>query len=563
MIIFFIYVRMSLKIGEHMKYSKYSMIIIGSGIAGLYAAIKSAQSMNLPDGILIITKSGLNESNSRYAQGGIVGVLSENKGDSVSLHVADTLKSGCGLSDLNVIKYISENSETVIKDLLEIGVNFDHDNDKLKFTLEGAHSIKRILHAGGDATGKYIEQALVKKLKQSKNITVYEQTLGVELLVDSMNTSRGIIALNSITKEYEVIYSAATILASGGCGQIYKYTTNPSVATGDGIALAYKAGAVVQDMEFVQFHPTALSIDSNENRFLISEALRGEGAKLVDSDGRNFITDYTPLAELAPRDVVTRAIFEEMKKNDTNNVYLDATCIAASKLAERFPNISNICLENSIDIAKDYIPVSPAAHYMMGGVKTSIEGITSIKGLYAIGEVACTGLHGANRLASNSLLECVVCAYELSNYLSFANLSTSNLIDSTIMQTIKKYQTYDECHDIDVTTLKNDIQNIMWENVGIVRNQKSLLKAKKAIELLKKEFLYEDVCLDKAEYELRNMLTVAELIVDFAIARKESRGAHYRDDFVDTFEVAKHNYTSLVRKVTVTSMKSEDKIAIT
>ncbi len=529
-----------------MKYSKYSIVIIGSGIAGLYAALKSAQGMNLPEGILIITKSNLNESNSRYAQGGIVGVLSENSLDSISLHISDTIKSGCGLSDFNIIKYISENSEAVIKDLLEIGVDFDRDEkNELKFTLEGAHSVNRILHAGGDATGKFIEKALVDKIRQEQNITIYEQTLAVELLVDDAQTCRGLVAFNALTKEYEIIYAGATVLATGGTGQIYRHTTNPQVATGDGIAIAYNAGAIVQDMEFTQFHPTALAISNDESQFLISEAVRGEGAKLVDSDGNNFVTKYTEAGELAPRDVVTRAIYSEMKELHANNMYLDATNINKDKLLKRFPNISNICMQNGIDISKDYIPVAPAAHYMMGGVKTTVEGVTSLKGLYAIGEVACTSLHGANRLASNSLLECVVCAYELSNYLSFANLQISNQIDNNIRDTIQKYQTEDEYYGIDAKTLKETLKNTMWQNVGIVRSKDSLLKAKEQISNIKQQFKYTEKCLEKEEYALKNMITVSELITNFALAREESRGAHYRADFPVCSDEAKHSYSSL------------------
>ena len=371
-----------------MKYSRYSTVIVGSGIAGLYAALKIEQQTKLPDGILILTKSKLGESNSRYAQGGMVAVLKENKADSTESHISDTIKAGAGLSEFNTVKFISENSDKVIKDLLKFGVEFDRDeNNQLCFTREAAHSVRRILHSGGDATGKMIEQALCKKVAENSNIEVYEQTIAVELLVNGNSECKGILVYNDVTGEYETIYASAIILATGGIGQLYKYTTNPVGATGDGLALAYNAGAVMQDMEFVQFHPTALAIDGDENRFLISEAVRGEGAKLVDGDGVEFMHKYDERKELAPRDIVTRANFNEMTENHVDCVYLNAACIDKDKLARRFPNISKKCAENGIDIAHDFIPVAPAAHYFMGGVKTDVEGRTSVKGLYAIGEV--------------------------------------------------------------------------------------------------------------------------------------------------------------------------------
>lgn len=524
-----------------MKHSKYSAVIVGSGIAGLYAAIKLTEEMNLPDGVLIITKSNLKESNSRYAQGGIVAVMGENKIDSTSLHISDTIKAGAGLSDFNVVKFISENSETVINDLLRYGVDFDKDeSDHLKFTREGAHSVNRILHSGGDATGYCIEKVLVDKIKAEKDVTIYEQTLAVELLINPDKECKGLIAYDSSTDDYETIYSSAIILATGGAGQLYKYTTNPSVATGDGIALAYRAGALIQDMEFVQFHPTALTVESDDNMFLISEAVRGEGAKLVDQDGNRFMNKYDEREELAPRDIVTRAIFNEMTEADASNVYLDATNIDKETFLKRFPNISNICLKNNIDPSKDYIPVSPAAHYIMGGIKTNIEGMTSIKGLYAIGETACTSLHGANRLASNSLLECVVSAYELVNHLSFRNLETSDSIDESIIKTIKKYQTDEEYYDVNIDELKNKLQDTMWENVGIIRTAKGLEEAQKEVKELKSNFGYTDKCCSKEEYELRNLFMAAELIIEFALLREESRGAHYRSDYPNQKEEACH-----------------------
>lgn len=523
-----------------MKHSKYSVIIVGSGVAGLYAAIKLSESIALPDGILLVTKSLLSESNSRYAQGGIVGVLPENKKDSVSLHVADTLKAGCGLSDLNVVKFISENSKFAIQDLIEYGVNFDkNEKQELTFTLEGAHSVRRILHAGGDATGYSIEKALVEKVKNdhsiSRNISIYEQTHAVELLVDSKRQCRGIIAFNAVTKEYETIYAPATILATGGTGQVYKYTTNPAVATGDGLALAVRAGAEIKDMEFIQFHPTALSIDNDDSRFLISESVRGEGAKLINKDGEYFMERYHEQKDLASRDIVTRSIYAEMKRTGVDKVHLDATLIPVETFKKRFPNIYANCLKAGIDVTKDYIPVSPAAHYCMGGIKTSVDGHTSLKNLYAIGEAACTSLHGANRLASNSLLECVVTAYELVNRLSFCNLQNSEIIDDSIMELIKKYSVSDDepRSDEDMDKFISEIKETMWKNVGIVRDETSLLTALSDINKISSAFNLNKICATAKEYEVRNLIYVAKSIINAALKRKTSIGAHFRSDSVE------------------------------
>lgn len=525
-----------------MKYSKYSAAIIGSGIAGLYAALKISQKCDLPDGLLLITKSKLGESNSRYAQGGIVAVLKENKKDSPSLHISDTIKAGAGLSELGITKFISENSDEVIKDLISFGVEFDkNENDNYYFTLEAAHSVNRILHSGGDATGKSIEKALCQKVLENPNIEIYEQTLAVELLVNSDNECNGFVAYNDLTKEYEVVYSSAVILASGGLGQLYKYTTNPAVATGDGIALAYNAGAIIQDMEFVQFHPTALAIDTGKNRFLISESVRGEGAKLVDKNGHEFMSKYHEKKELAPRDIVTRAIFNEMSENKTDRVYLNSTHLSKAKLQKRFPNITRICRENGIDISKDFIPVAPAAHYSMGGIKTNLEARTSVRGLYAIGEAASTGLHGANRLASNSLLECVVCAWELAGYLQKIKLNPPKQIDENFKKNIDKYFQNVDAKKIDLDLLKSKLQNLMWDYAGILRDEKSLTTANDKLRALKSDFKINGKCSNSKEYELQNMLTVAQLIIDSALKRKESRGAHFRKDYPYTKSPVEHN----------------------
>lgn len=525
-----------------MKYSEYSVVIVGSGAAGLYAALKISQQINLPEGVLLLTKSYLGNSNSLYAQGGIVGVLHQNPEDCVEKHVEDTLTAGAGLSDRSTVEYISEASDEVINDLIENGVDFDRNADgELTFTLEAAHSIRRILHAGGDATGRGITEALCRDVRADENIVVMENAVAAELLVDSDQECKGVIVYNELTGEHEIVYTSALVLATGGLGQLYKYTTNPDGATGDGIDLAYNAGAIIQDMEFVQFHPTALALSpESKDRFLISEAVRGEGARLINNHGMEFMSKYHDKRELAPRDIVTRAIYSEMNKEHKFNVFLNASMIDHMKLFKRFPTISKRCGECGIDISAKPIPVAPAAHYSMGGIKASVEGRTSIRGLYAIGECASTGLHGANRLASNSLLECVVCAYELADYLSFANLAIPKKIDENIRRIIDIYSQPLSEADYNIELLKANLKDIMWNNVGIIRSEENLLKARKEVENLKKAFKRTRKCLNKEEYEYRNMLSVASLIIDSALSRKESRGAHCRSDYSQLDRVARH-----------------------
>lgn len=524
-----------------MNKSKYSAVIVGSGISGLYTALKLAERCKLgipaqQNKILLITKSTLGESNSYYAQGGMVAVLKDNNADSVESHIKDTLVAGAGLNDENTVKFISENSDRVVKDLLGFGVEFDRDeNGNFKLTKEAAHSVRRILHSGGDATGREMEIALVKAVKENKNIEVRENTAVVDLLVEN-NICKGLISFDG---NYEQIISDVVILATGGLGQIYKYTTNPACATGDGFALAYRAGAVLRDMEFVQFHPTALALDDSEhqNRFLISEAVRGEGAKLCDKNGYYYMKDYDKREELAPRDIVARANFTQMEKTNSSCVYLDATKLENPK--KRFPTITKKCLQSGIDIEKDLIPVSPVAHYFMGGIKTDLNGETSVKNLFAIGEVASTGLHGANRLASNSLLECVVCAYKTAEYLKnnvgvaapACKLCTP--LDVEPKSLISKGGNFQN--------LKTALKTTMWQNVGIFRNSDSLNQALKDIEQIENEFNKSEWCANIEEYELRNMLITSKLVAKSALQRKESRGAHYRTDFLQTDKVARHS----------------------
>lgn len=526
-----------------MKFSTKAIVIIGSGIAGLYSAIKLSAKKDKE--ILLITKTNLRESNSRYAQGGIVGILPENLKDSVDLHVKDTVNAGAGLTDENIAKFISENSTEAIYDLIKYGVEFDKNKEnKIELTLEAAHSINRILHAGGDATGKSIELALSNIAENTENITIYQETQAVELLIDSDKNCRGVILFNSASKEYETVYSSAVVIASGGIGQAYSNTTNPEIATGDGISLAYRAGATIQDMEFVQFHPTALNIKENGSRFLISESVRGEGARLINPDCKSFTKNYDKRGDLAPRDVVTRSIFFEMQEKNYSHVLLDTSSIPKEKLLERFPNIIKACKEHGIDIFKEPIPVSPAAHYIMGGIKISKEGKTSINGLYAVGEASCSSLHGANRLASNSLLECVVIAGEMAKHLLELPLEVSPTCDCKINCLISQYEKRILTTKPDVVEFTKQLKETMWVNAGIVRTEKGLNQALKTINELKLEFSQEYKCRNVQEYELRSLLTIAELIIKSALARKESRGAHFREDYPNTSEKAYHSYIS-------------------
>ena len=537
-----------------MKSYNYSCIIAGSGIAGLFAALKLSSVIGENKKVLIVTKSDIKESNSRYAQGGIVGVLENNTKDSYDLHLKDTKKAGDGLCNTETVNFISENSEKAIRDLINYGVEFDKDeNNSLKLTLEGAHSINRILHCGGDATGLGIEKELAQRVLEQNNIDVKEQTLLAELLINEKGECKGIIAFDTNNGEYTEYISDVVILASGGAGQLYKHTTNPSVTTGDGISAAYRAGAVMQDMEFIQFHPTALKDKFGENMFLISEAVRGEGAKLVDKNGNTFMEKYDERRELASRDIVTRAIFSELEKSGDETVFLDATVINKEKFEKRFPTINRVCIKNGIDPSNDFIPVSPAAHYIMGGIKTDIKGRTSVKNLYATGECACTGLHGANRLASNSLLECVVMADSVSQFINehkiFENEIQSCINDKNINDILNIYNSEIPDFKGDINILKSRLKDIMWSKAGVIRNEKDLSSALNEIEEIEREFAFSDKCPSKDGYELRNMIIAGKLVIKAALNRKESRGGHFRSDYPQKNDLPLHSELTKQKEV--------------
>ena len=524
-----------------MDIEHYSLIVIGSGISGLYAALRANERHSLKN-ILILTKSELKESNSTHAQGGIASVLPENKDDSVELHVKDTLKAGAGLSSPSVSTFISERGAKIIDDLIKKGVLFDRDKDQnVALTLEAAHSVRRILHAGGDATGRFIGQALAKKVLNNPDITVRPYTQAVELLVDKDNNCRGVIGFDEKAKKHIAFVAGTTVIATGGIGQIFAQTTNPDVATADGMAIAYKAGARLQDMEFIQFHPTTFRIEGEKNNFLISEAVRGEGAKLKNAKGEEFAKKYNEKGELAPRDIVTRAIYFEIKETGSDKIFLDATKIDKAHLLKRFPSISQKCLEHGIDITKDLIPVSPAAHYFMGGIKVETTGKTDIKNLFASGEVSCTSLHGANRLASNSLLECVVLSDELARNIV---PNQNNFKEKEFQNIFEKYNNPSKIHN--QAELRKKLKDTMWQNAGIIRNEEKLSTALNDIREIKSH-INGEVFDSIEEYELKNMLTIAEIMVKSALARKESRGSHYRNDYLETAKEAKHSFTKINR----------------
>jgi L-aspartate oxidase len=494
-------------------------VVIGAGVAGLRAAIELASSGR----VLVLAKFEVKESATQYAQGGIAAALSDE--DEISLHLQDTLVAGDGLVNEKAARVLVEEGPERIEELIAWGTQFDRNGTKLAFTREGAHSRDRILHAHGDSTGQEIGRALYFKAKSIKNITISEFEFATDLLVENGR----VVGVNLLAEDGQLhtVRSAAVLLATGGLGHVYKETTNPAVATGDGVAMAYRAGAEISDMEFVQFHPTALYV-KGAPRFLLSEALRGEGAILRNEQMTRFMPKYHPLAELAPRDVVARAIAHELEVSRSKDpvVYLDLTHKDPELIHKRFPRIYDTCLKYNVDIATDMIPVRPAAHYAMGGVKTDLDGRTSIASLYAAGEVACTGVHGANRLASNSLLEGLVFGEraaramraELSEKRPAAASSAPSVAPSPDTQAATR----------SADDLIREVQNVLWRDVGIVRTGHTLKHAIHELEALKTT-IPTSQC--RRCQEARNVWQTGMLIAKSALAREESRGAHYRTDF--------------------------------
>ncbi len=516
---------------------QFDYLILGSGIAGLSFALKVA-----PRGrVAIVTKKDRAESNTNYAQGGIAAVTS--KEDSFELHVRDTLVAGAGLCKENVVHTIVEEGPARIAELMELGMKFsrrdapDEDGGKqLDLGKEGGHSKRRILHAK-DVTGREVERALLNAASRQPNIEIFENHLAIDLVTSQKlglaGASRcfGAYVFDKKSGRVETFSAPVTVLATGGCGKVYLYTTNPDIATGDGVAMAYRAGAAVADMEFVQFHPTCL-YHPEAKSFLISEAVRGEGGVLKTLDGIEFMERYHPMKSLAPRDVVARAIDSEMKKSGAKHVWLDITHKPSRFIIERFPNIYQTCRRYGIDITKEPIPVVPAAHYQCGGVMTNVDGGTEIAGLYAVGEVACTGLHGANRLASNSLLEALVCAHRAAQKV----LSSPPERADAKIPAWQPGKATDPDELVVVSHNWDEIRRLMWDYVGIVRTNKRLQRAAKRIANLQEEIreYYWNFIVTGDLLELRNIATVAELIVRCASMRPESRGLHYNLDFPNT-----------------------------
>jgi len=499
----------------------FDLVVVGSGIAGLYAALRAHEEGAR---VLVVTKGSIDEASTRYAQGGIAAAV--GPGDTPADHWRDTLEAGAGLVDEEAARILTEEAAARIADLVRFGVRFDAENGEVSLGREAAHSASRILHAGGDSTGLEIELSL-SSLARREGVTILEHTLADRLLVDD-GRAVGVEVIDTKANERGRYGAEAIVLATGGAGQLYRTTTNPAISTGDGVELAYSAGAEIVGMEFTQFHPTALRLPGYPV-FLISEAVRGEGALLYNTHGERFMPRYDDRAELAPRDIVARAAHREMEATESDHVLLDITERDATWLAARFPQIYRTCLEAGLDMSRDRVPVSPAAHYAMGGVRTNTWGETTLRGLFAVGEVANTGVHGANRLASNSLLETIVFAHRTVERLlspARANESPPSLTNNAIALPANPSP------GASAPTVEA-LRELMWSQVGIVRDGQHLADAARTFGGWSAR-LPETV--DRSTHELRTLVTCARLASEAALLREESRGAHYRTDFPEPRE---------------------------
>ncbi len=501
----------------------YDYIIIGSGIAGLFTALLASKHGT----VLVLTKAALEESNTRYAQGGIAAAVSP--ADSPRLHYEDTIAAGAGLCDERAVEVLTREAPARIRDLLALNVPFDRHDGELSLGLEGAHRARRVLHAGGDATGFHIERTLCRAL-QDAGVDVIEGCFVTNIVTDK-GRAVGVHALSN--KESSAVNTGLIggrhiVLASGGAGQLFSHTTNPLVATGDGLALAYRAGAELADVEFYQFHPTALAIPGLPT-FLISEAVRGEGAYLRNADGERFMLRVDPRGELAPRDVVARAISAEMLRSGARTVFLDLSHLSGETVRSRFPTIDAYCRNAGLDMTTDPLPVAPAAHYLMGGVQTNLWGETNVPGLYACGEVACTGVHGANRLASNSLLEGLVFGARIVERTTHKPTVEAKTGITNVLHITNTLPAYADQGSVDTPSLPA-LQELMWNRVGLVRDRAGLSAARTELAFWQNAL---PAALTPADHELRNMLLLGYLMATAALERTESRGGHCRSDFPD------------------------------
>ncbi len=495
----------------------YDYIVVGSGIGGLYTALLAREQGS----VLVITKGSIDDCNTKYAQGGIAAAIS--KDDSPELHSQDTVNAGAGLSDEEAVRILVSEAPARIADLVGYRVPFDTLDGEIALTMEAAHSVPRVLHAGGDATGEYIEVSLSKKVRDS-GIQVLENFLATEILVEKGKV-QGIKTLDCRTGTVETFECRFLILATGGAGQLFKYNTNSDIATGDGIALAFNAGAEIADMEFFQFHPTALRLPGVPP-FLISEAVRGEGGVLRNAEGYRFMPDYHEKGDLAPRDVVARSILNEMKKTGSDRVFLDVTHLPPNTITTRFPHIYRFCLDHGLDITRGLVPVAPAAHYMIGGVRTNSWGETNIVGLFATGEVACTGVHGANRLASNSLLEAIVFSkriMERTRSRTKEKVSAGEKV-RVMYSSLSQRPVFKVLPSPSLTVL----QQLHWDRVGIIRDKEGLNQAAGTLATWQQT---SHLPADQPSYELSNLILTGRLLTEAALIREESRGAHFRSDF--------------------------------
>ncbi len=497
------------------------VLIIGGGLAGLRAALAIDPKLS----VLVITKQALVQSNSNYAQGGIAGVMDPE--DRFENHIADTLTAGGNLCDRAVVELVVREAPERIAELIHWGTHFDEDHGNLVLGREGGHSHHRIVHALGDATGKEVMRAVIDKTKNLPNVEVWPDTFTLDLLTHG-GGCRGALVWNK-THGKTLVWAKQTILCTGGAGQIYRESTNPDVATGDGLAIAYRAGAEVRDLEFMQFHPTVLYM-AGSSRHLITEAVRGEGAYLIDRNGYRFMPEYDPRAELAPRDIVSRSIVEQMEKTRHPNVYLDLSHLDGEKTRARFPGFAAICREFGLDVARDPIPVRPGAHYMIGGVTVDMQGRTTIPGLWAAGEVTSSGLHGANRLASNSLLEGLVFGAHAGEG---ASRAAAEIGDDFHALPLENPRVEDRGEPLDLSDIRNSLKSLMWRAAGVKRDAPRLQEAAEDVNrwcryVLPKQFG------DQAGWELQNMLTIARIMIAAALAREETRGVHLRTDFPRT-----------------------------